>query len=139
MKKLLFIPLACLLMVTTGCPKGSKSLATASDAISHGLADAQQAEEQGVTAGVVSPEADSTFKSDLAKVANAGLVLDNAIRANEAATTLSPKVNSFLDAFNTLDNQGLFGIKDPAVRLAISTALNGAEASIAIIAATVGK
>ena len=121
-----------------GCPKSTKSLATASDTIAHALANAQQAVAIGQSDGVVSAKDAATFNEYVSKVAQAGLVIDQGIRARNNAQTLSPKVNAFLDAFNSLNTQGLLAIKDPKVQLAISTALTGAESAVAIIAATVG-
>lgn len=136
------IGLSLILVLTLSaftCTGGTKKLATASDAIAHGLADAQQASKQGVTAGVISAADDAQFEDYLSKVSAAGVILDQGIRANESASTLSAKVNSFLDAFNQLNSTGIAGIKNPNLKLTISTALTGAEASVAIIAASVGK
>lgn len=130
--------ISLLLLMGAGCPKGTKNLATASDAISHALANAQMASQQAVTQGIITAADDATFEQYLSKVAQAGQILDSGIKANESATTISSKVNVFLDAFNQLQNSGLAGIKNPALRLTIGTAINGAEASVAIIAASVG-
>ena len=121
------------------CDKTTHNLAVASDAISHALADAQSAVQQGVQAGTISQADASTFNSYIAKVAQAGLVIDQGIRANEKASNLSAQVNSFLDAFNALQQQGLAGISNPALKLTLSTIITGAESSVAIIAASVGK
>ncbi len=121
-----------------GCPKSTKSLATASDTIAHALANAQQAVAIGQSDGVISAKDAAAFNEYAAKVAEAGLILNQGIRAGENAQTLSPKVNAFLDAFNALNTQGLLAIKDPKVQLAVSTALTGAESAVAVIAATVG-
>ena len=120
------------------CSSGSKKLATASDAIAHGLANAQTASKQAVGQGVITQADDDQFEAFLSKVSAAGMILDQGIRNNENATTLSPKVNAFLDAFNQLNTSGVAGIKNPALRLTISTIVTGAETSVAIIAATVG-
>lgn len=134
---LLIIPL---LIATLACPPSStQRLATASDAVSHGLRNADQAASQALASGVITADEQAQFHGLLVKVAQAGLVLDQGIRANESATTLSLKVNSFLDAFNTLNTSGVAGIKNPNTQLALSTILTGAETSIAIIAAAVGK
>lgn len=128
-----------LAMCGFACPSGSKNLAVASDAIAHGLANAQTASKQAVTQGVITQADDDAFENYLTKASNAGLILDQGVRANENAATLSPKVNAFLDAFNQLNTSGVAGIKNPALKLFISTALTGAEASVAIIASSVGK
>ncbi len=134
---LLLIPL---LAVTLACPSGStKSLATASDALSHSLKNAETAANDALTAGVISQAERDQFHVLMVKVAQAGLTLDQGIRANESAGNLSGQVNSFLDAFNALNTSGVAGIKDPKTQLAISTILTGAETSIAVIAAQVGK
>ena len=136
-KVLLLIPL---LAVTLACPSSStQKLATASDAIAHGLVNADAAANQAAVSGVITPADWENFHGLLVKVSQAGMVLDQGIRANEAAATLSLKVNSFIDAFNALNTQGLDGIKDQNTKLAISTILTGAETSVAIIAAAVGK
>src|SRR5258708_5949578 len=85
------------LSLLAACPKSSQKLAVASDAISHGLANADTAANQAVTTGVITAADRDLFHSQLVRVSQAGLVLDSAIRANESATTLSAKVNSFLD------------------------------------------
>ena len=121
------------------CSKGTQRLATASDAIAHGLANAQTAARQAVSQGVISQADESEFETYLVKVSQAGLVLDQGIRANESATTLSLKVNSFLDAFNSLNTSGIAGIKNQNLKLTISTIITGAETSVAVIAATVNK
>ena len=121
-----------------GCPKSTKSLATASDTVAHALANAQQAVAIGQSDGVISAKDAATFNEYVAKVAQAGLVIDQGIRAGDQAQTLSPKVNAFLDAFNALNTQGLLAIKDPKAHLAVSTALTEAESAIAVIATTVG-
>lgn len=135
----LFVALALTVFSFSGCPKGSKALATASASVSHALLNAQQAVAIGVQDQVLSPQDEQKFNEYVAKAATAGLILDQGIRANESAASLSPKVNAFLDAFNSLNTQGVLGIKDAKTRLAVSTALTGAETAVAIIAATVGK
>jgi len=121
------------------CSKGTQRLATASDAIAHSLANAQAASKQALAQGVISQADEDAFESYLVKVSQAGMVLNQGIRANESASSLSPKLNSFLDAFNTLNNSGVAGIKNRNLQLTISTIVTGAETSVAIIAATVGK
>lgn len=133
------IAITALLLCGFACPKGTQSLATASDAIAHSLANAQTAARQGVASGVISQADETAFEGFLTKASQAGLVLDQGIRANESATTLSAKVNTFLDAFNALNTQGVAGIKNPGLQLTISTIITGAESSVAIISATVGK
>ncbi len=133
------ILLAAVLMCGFACPTGTKRLAVASDAIAHSLANAQTAARQGVTSGVISQADETAFEAELQRVAAAGLILDQGIRANESATTLSGKVNSFLDAFNALNTSGIAGIKDQNLKLTISTIITGAEASVAVIAAQAGK
>lgn len=136
-KALLLIPL---LAVTLACPSSTtKNLATASDAVSHGLLNADNAASQALTSGVITQDERDNFHALLVKASQAGLTLDAGIRANESAATLSTKVNSFLDAFNALNTSGVAGIKNPNTQLAISTILTGAETSVAIIAAAVGK
>lgn len=140
MRKLAVLLLVPVLTLLTACPTGTtQKLATASDAIAHSLINAQTAARQGVSDGVIQQADETVFEDYLVKVSQAGLILDQGIRANEAATTLSPKVNSFLDAFNALNSSGIAGIKNPNLKLTISTIITGAETSVAIIAATVGK
>lgn len=131
--------LVSLLMMGASCSTSTKNLATASDAVSHGLRNADQAASQALATGVITQAEQQNFHGLLVKAATAGLTLDAGIRANESATSLSGKVNSFLDAFNELNTSGVAGIKNPNTQLAISTILTGAETSVAIIAAAVGK
>ena len=134
------ILLVSLLVMGASCPSSTtKNLAVASDAVSHGLRNADQAANQALASGVITADEQAQFHVQLVKVATAGLALDAGIRANESAATLSAKVNSFLDAFNALNTSGVAGIKNPNTQLAISTILTGAETSVAIIAAVVGK
>lgn len=119
--------------------KTTKNLAIASDAIAHALADGQGALKQGCAQNIVDNQTCSQVKEYFSQAATAGLALDQSIRAGETATNVSQKANLFFDAFNNLQNQGLVGIKDPATKLAISTAINGAEASLAVISAYTGK
>lgn len=133
------ILITAILMCGFACPHGTKNLAVASDTIASALGNAQTAARQAVTNGVISQADETQFETYLSKVSQAGLVLDKGIRANESATTLSLKVNSFLDAFNALDNQGLIGIKDTNLKIALTTIVTGAEASVAVISAQVGK
>jgi len=97
------------------------------------------AARQAMNSGVISTADEAQFETYLVKAAQAGQILDQGIKANESATTLSAKVNSFLDAFNALNTSGVAGIKDPNLKLTISTIITGAETSVAVIAATVGK
>lgn len=115
-----------------------KRLAVASDAISHALLDAQQAVQQGTASGVISSQEAANFQTYLVSASKAGLDLDQAIRAGETAQNVSQKVNAFLDAFNKLQTDGLAGIKNPQLKLSISTAITGAESAVAVIAASVG-
>jgi hypothetical protein len=128
-----------LLLCGFGCPKGTQNLATASDAIAHSLANAQDAARQAAVQGIITKDDETTFELFVVRASRAGMVLDQGIRANESATTLSTKVNAFLDAFNQLNTSGLLNIKDPNLRVTISTIITGAETSVAVIAATVGK
>jgi hypothetical protein len=138
--KFTIVLLLPLLAATLACPVNStKQLATASDAVAHGLLNADNAVNQALVSGVVTQEEHDNFHGLLVKAAQAGLELDKGIRANESASTISTKVNSFLDAFNALNTSGVAGIKNPNTQLAVSTILTGAETSVAIIAAAVGK
>jgi hypothetical protein len=132
------IALAAILSCGFACPKGTQNLATASDAVAHALLNVQVAAQQAVTSGVMTQSEFAAFDTQLANVSQAGLVLDNAIRANESATSVAAKVNAFLIAFNTLQNSGVVGIKNVNTRQTISIIITGAESSIAIIAAAVG-
>jgi len=131
--------LCVLLMAGISCPSGTKNLATASDAVSKGLVNADTAANQAMTSGLITEAEYTQFHALLVKTAQAGLALDAGIRANESAATLSTKVNSFLDTFKALSQDGVAGIKNPQTQLAVSTILTGAETSVAIIAAAVGK
>lgn len=147
MKRLLLAPLILGMLICIACQhkvntdpttSPTKHLAIASDAIAHGLANADAAANQAAASGVITAADRDDFHALLVKAAQAGVVLDQGIRDNESATTLQGKVNSFLDAFNALNTSGVAGIKNPATQLAISTILTGAETSLAVIAASVG-
>jgi len=120
------------------CNNHTKNLAIASDAIAHALLNAQQAARQGATEGVISVYDENQFEVLLSKTSQAGMTLNQAIRANESAPTIATKVSAFLQAFNELNTAGLAGIKDPKLQISLSAILNGAQASIAVIAAAVG-
>lgn len=126
-----------LMLITSACNQTQK-LATASDAVAHGLSDAQKAVKLAVADGVTSQAEDNLIEPYFAQTATTGLALDTAIRANASATTVATYLDNFLAAFNSLVGQGVGNIKDAKTKLAISTALTGAESSIAIIAASVG-
>ena len=120
------------------CNSGTKNLAVASQAISHALTNAQLAVKQGVTDGVITAADEQDFEEYLVKAGNAGISLDQAIRANQSASSVSGQVNAFLTAFNQLNTKGVLGIKNQNLKLTVSTILTGAEASVAVIAAAVG-
>lgn len=130
--------MAVILLSGFSCNNATKNLAVASDAIAHSLADAQTAARQAAQTGVISQTDEQQFELYLVKVSQAGLILDQGIRANESAATISTKVNSFLDAFNQLNTAGLTGIKNPQLKLSLSTIITGAESSVAIIVAATG-
>ena len=137
MKKLFLISaFLALVVMTSGCPKGTQGLATASDTIAHALDNAQQAVQLGLSSGVVTPAEDAAFEAALVKAATAGKVLDDSIRGQENASSVSAKATAFIAAFDALNKSGL-AIKNPNVQLGVSTALNGAEAALAIIEAEV--
>lgn len=138
MKQLALSLVLALVVGLTACPIGTKKLAVASDAISHALLNAQVAAKQAAQSGVITSADEQEFESYLTRAAQAGLILDQSIRQGESASTVSQKTNTFLDAFNMLNTAGVIGIKNPNLRLTISTILTGAETSVAIIAATVG-
>lgn len=139
MKKLLLIPAFLALVLTTGCPKGGPAkLATASDVIAHSLDAAQQAEQTGLAAGVVSPAENAPFQAALSKTAQAGVQLDAAILAQANSATVSAKASAFIDSFNALVQSGLV-FKNPNVQLGIETALNGAQLSLVTIEGLVIK
>jgi len=119
--------------------KTTKNLAVASDAIAHALADGQAALKQGCTQGVVDSATCTTVEGYFAQAASTGITLDSSIRGGETAQSVSDKANLFLNAFNTLQTQGLVGIKDANTKLAVATAINGAETALAVISAYVGK
>jgi hypothetical protein len=120
------------------CNNSTKNLATASDAMAHALLNAQTAAQAAEKAGVMTPADYAAFDAELSNVSIAGQTLDAAIRNNQPNTSIAQQVTAFLAAFNTLQQQGVAGIKDANTKLEISTIITGAEASIAIIAAEVG-
>ena len=133
MTKLFALPIVlCLMLFVTGCPKGTQSLATASDTIAHALDDAQQAEQAGLKAGIVSPAEDAQFELALNTTGKAGLQLDAAILAQSNAVTVSDKATAFITSFNALVQSGLV-FKNQGVQLGISTALNGAQVALITI------
>ena len=130
---------ATLLMGFSCNANTTKRLAVASDAVSHALLDAQQAVNQGVNQGTITNGDANQFNTFLVQAAKTGLDLDKSIRAGETAGNVSAKVSVFLDAFNKLQVDGLAGIKNPQLKLSISTIITGAESAVAVIAASVGS
>lgn len=132
--------LAVILCLLTACPNqgAAKKLAVASNAVAHALVNAQTAADQARMKGLISQDDEDRFNAYLVKVSQAGLVLDQGIRANESAAGISAKVGIFLDAFNQLQNTGVLELHNQDLQIAIVTIITGAETSIAIIAATVG-
>lgn len=137
-QSLALVIMTALLLSAFTCSTQTKRLATASDAIAHALLNAQTAAKQGVAEGVISASDEAQFEMFLVKASTAGMTLNQAIRANQSAPTVAVQVNTFLEAFNQLNISGVAGIKNPKLQLAISTILTGAEASVAVIAASVG-
>lgn len=124
--------------VLAGCPKGSAGLATASDTIAHALVDAEKGVDLAAQSNQITAAEQAQFHGLAARVAQAGKDLDAAIRSGATAATISAKANVFLNLFKQLDTDGVAGIKNPNTQLAIATALNGAEAALAVIQAQVG-
>jgi len=120
------------------CNQQSRTYAVASDAIAHALLNAQQAARQGATDGVISVYDENIFEGYLSKTSRAGMALNSAIRTNQSKAAIAPLLASFLQAFDILMNTGLAGIKDPKLQIALSTILNGAEASLGVISAGIG-
>lgn len=131
-KAFLATPILALVMFTTGCPNGTKTAATAVDTVAHALDAAQQAEQAGVTAGIVTPAEDQAFEAALVKTGQAGLQLDAAVLAQSTATTISAKASAFIASFNALNQSGLV-IKNQGVQLGITTALTGAQVALTTI------
>lgn len=134
----LVLPMVLLL---SGCPKGTQSLATASDTIAHAVRDAQIGVTDACQANprLMNVDTCDNFQRDFVKIARAGKILDNAIRANQSPTMVAPLLNSFLIAFHQLNDNDLTGIRDQHTRLAIGAILTGAEAAVSVIAAEVGN
>jgi hypothetical protein len=133
--------LALILVLTLSaftCNNKTRNLAIASDAIAHALANAQQAARQGATEGVISVYDENQFEVLLSKTSQAGMVLNQAIRDNESASSVASKVSVFLKSFNELITTGVAGIKNAKLQISLAAILNGAQASIAVIAASVG-
>lgn len=127
-----------LAVLLAGCPKGSAGLATASDTIAHALADAEKGVDLAAQSNQVTTAEQTQFHSLAAQVAQGGKDLDSAIRSGATAATISAKADTFLNLFKQLSGDGVAGIKNQNVQLAISTALTGAEAALAVIQAQVG-
>lgn len=125
-------------VLAAGCPKGSAGLATASDTIAHALADAEKGVDLAVANNQASTAEQAQFHALAAQVAQGGKDLDSAIRSGATAATISAKANVFLELFKKLSSDGVAGIKNQNVQLGIETALNGAEAALAVIQSQVG-
>jgi hypothetical protein len=131
-----------LAVMLTACPlsnqSSAKKLAVASDAVAHALRNAQDAAQQARMKNIITDEDEARFDQYLTKVAQAGLTLDQAIRANASATDISSKVQVFLDAFNQLQKTGVLELHNADLQIAITTIITGAETSISVIVAAVG-
>lgn len=133
--------LAVLFMVLAqaGCSENTaRRMAVASSTFASGLDNAQQALMLAVTAGQISSEEMAAINPQISRVAEAGLVLNNAIRNNQSNPNVSMQVNNVITALNELVSSGVAGIKNENVKLSVSLALTGARSAIAIIASVVG-
>ena len=130
--------LLILAVIMLGCDQGTaRQLALASNAVSIGLDNTQEAIIAGVNSGVVPvPEAE-VVNAELRNVAQAGLALNQAIRDNLDKNAVDAQLDVVLVAFDRLVSTGAARITNPETRLAISTALNGARVALATIASVV--
>ena len=125
---------------TTGCdPNTARTLAQASQTVSIGLDNAQDALIQAVQSGLVDASTATAVDAQFKRVAQAGLTLNSTIRANLATPDVETELDNLITAFEALVNDGVARIQNPATKLAISTALNSARAGLAIIAAEVRR
>lgn len=128
-----------IVLAQAGCgAEAAKKFAVASSTFASGLENAQQALEIAVVAGQIGQEELDRINPQLSRVAEAGLVLNNAIRNNQSNPNVSVQVNNVITALNELVSSGVAGIKNENVKLSVSLALTGARSAIAIIASVVG-
>ena len=136
--KNLLIGLACLMMA--GCNgTTAQKLSQASVAFSQALLTFQQGEQLAVSAGKISPAEDVAIQKELVSVGQAGLALNQAIRANETAPNVSAQLDAVIVAINSLIQNGVLGVKDANTKQELQVALTGAEAAIAVVASVVGS
>ena len=88
--------------------------------------------------GNISAAEDVAIQGYIKQVAQAGLALDTAIKANESNPAVGTQLNNFLAAFQTLISQGVGGIKNAQTKQDLMVVLQGAEAAIAVISSVVG-
>lgn len=128
-----------IVLAHAGCgAETAKKFAVASSTFASGLENAQKALELAVGAGQISPEEIAVINPQISRVAEAGLVLNNAIRNNQSNPDVSVQVGHVITALNELVSSGVAGIKNENVKLSVSLALTGARSAIAIIASVVG-
>lgn len=139
MRVMMILLVPVLMLSLTGCPKGTIALAEASDSIAHSLNAANDAIDLAEKSNQVSSQESDTFKQYLGKSAQAGLILDQAIRANESKASVNAKADAFINAFHLMVDSGLTGIKNSNVKLSLGTVLNGAQVALAVIAADLGS
>lgn len=135
------VAIAALLILAVallGCDPGTaRQLALASNAVSIGLDNVQEAVIAGVNRGVIPVPDAEAVNAELRNVAQAGLALNQAIRDNLDKKTVDAQLDVVLIAFDRLVITGAARIANPETKLAVSTALNSARVALATIAATV--
>ena len=127
-----------ILMLVQGCNSNAQKLAKASQLVAHTLQLFQSGEQLAVQNGNISAAEDVAIQGYIKQVAQAGLALDTAIKANESNPAVGTQLNNFLAAFQTLISQGVGGIKNAQTKQDLMVVLQGAEAAIAVISSVVG-
>ena len=137
-RKAAVIAMLLLVVAISGCPQGTaRQLALASNAVSIGLDNVQDAVIAGVNSGLVAQLDANAVNIELKNVAQAGLALNQAIRDNLSKDAVDAQLDVVLVAFDKLVNTGAVHITNPQTKLVVSTALNSARVALATIAATV--
>jgi hypothetical protein len=128
MKILAVLGLAVLL---GGCPKGGyHDAVVAEHDFTVGLAAVQQAELTEFQAGRIDAAEHQALESGIAILATAGQVLNQALTANAANTTLSADFQGVVNALQALLNSGVTGIKNAQSKQVLTVALQTINATL---------
>jgi hypothetical protein len=117
------LPLALLL---SGCPKGSAlhKVTVAQHSFLVAVSAFEDAEMAENAQGFIQPDMHVRIQAQIEKVALAGKDLDLALSANATATTIKAKLDNIYVLLDSLNADGVLGVKNPVARTTLEVALD---------------